>query len=186
MSERNGRNGHVDTLAAKYPLLAELRDREVAREAARVARVADFRRRFVDGPVLVLPKPASATFVSGGITPLGDAGVIYPTYRTAAEWGTLEAAAALVSPVKQTVTVPAPVDRTGTVLKGDGWTLTLAPGWTLRPGPRSGDFQLVRAGIVAIPVPDALASRYRNSSAARRWRKARPGSRRARQPSAWT
>jgi hypothetical protein len=122
----------------------ELRAQELTRETARVARVADFRRRFVDGPVLVMPKPASASFVSGGITPLGDAGVLYPSYRTTAEWGTLVANLALVSPARQTVTVPAPLDPRATELSGDGWTLTLAPGWTLQAAPRDGDFQLVR------------------------------------------
>lgn len=37
----------------------------------------------------------------------------------------------------------APFTREGAVLKGDGWTVTLAEGWTVRPGPRDGDFEVV-------------------------------------------
>ena len=27
---------------------------------------------------------------------------------------------------------------------GDGWTVTVAPGWTVRSGPRAGDYQIIR------------------------------------------
>ena len=42
------------------------------------------------------------------------------------------------------LTVPAPAVVEGKALKGDGWTLAIADGWVIRPGPRAGDFQLVR------------------------------------------
>lgn len=31
-------------------------------------------------------------------------------------------------------------------LRGDGWTLTLKPGWKIAPGKRAGDSTLVREG----------------------------------------
>jgi hypothetical protein len=34
-------------------------------------------------------------------------------------------------------------DATG--LKGDGWTLSLTPGWSVKPGPRPGDMTLTAA-----------------------------------------
>jgi len=43
-----------------------------------------------------------------------------------------------------TLTVPAPATLEGTTLSGDGWRVTLAPGWVVRRGPRAGDFQVVR------------------------------------------
>jgi len=46
---------------------------------------------------------------------------------------------------KLTLPAPASVELTeGRTIKGDGWTLTLATGWVVRPGSRSGDYQVVR------------------------------------------
>jgi len=42
--------------------------------------------------------------------------------------------------------LPAPFRSDGATLVGDGWTVTLAPGWVVEPGSRSGDFQIVRKG----------------------------------------
>jgi hypothetical protein len=45
------------------------------------------------------------------------------------------------TPDQKTLTVSgAAIDRAA--LKGDGWRLTLKPGWTLRPGARTGDLTL--------------------------------------------
>jgi len=40
--------------------------------------------------------------------------------------------------------VPGPVRIDGATLTGGGWAVTVAPGWAVRPGPRSGDYQIVR------------------------------------------
>lgn len=122
----------------------ELRAMEEAREAERQARVDHLRRRFVNGPVLVLPRGRNASFITTGVTPVPGAGTIYPRYRVTGEWGTLEAEAVLVSPDGTTLTVPAPADPDPRALAGDGWTITLADGWTVQPGPRPADFMLVR------------------------------------------
>jgi hypothetical protein len=121
----------------------ELRDREAKRELEQKARIAELRRRFVEGPVLILPRARNASFVSIGMTPIPGEGTIYPTFRTVALWGTLEASAVLMSADREKLTVPAPPSAEGKTLKGDGWTLTLADGWVIKPGPRTGDFQLV-------------------------------------------
>jgi hypothetical protein len=121
-----------------------LRAAEEAREVERQARVEDLRRRFVDGPVLVLPRGRNASFITTGVTPIPGAGTIYPRYRVTGEWGAIEAQAVLVSPDGNTLTVPAPADPDPAALAGEGWRITLADGWTVQPGPRSGDFQLVR------------------------------------------
>lgn len=122
----------------------EIRERETRREVEHKARVAELRRRFVEGPVLVLPRGRNASFMSIGMTPIPGEGTIYPSYRTVTEWGTLEASAVLVYPDRGKLTVPAPPVVEGKTLKGDGWTVTIAEGWVIRPGPRGGDFQLVR------------------------------------------
>jgi hypothetical protein len=121
----------------------ELLRLERSREDAHEARLTDLRRRFVEGPVLVLPN-APGSFVTDGVTPIPDVGTVYPRVRVTAEWGTLEADLALRSGDRRRLVVPAPASPTGPVLQGDGWTLALAPGWVLQPGQRSGDYEVVR------------------------------------------
>ncbi len=117
---------------------AALRAAEDARQAEREAHIADLRGRFVEGPVLVLPDAGSYSFQSQGITPLGEHGSVYPTVRATSEWGELEAAEVLIAPDYR-LAVPAPFEVTGDTIRGDGWTLRLAPGWVVRPGPRPRD-----------------------------------------------
>lgn len=117
---------------------------EMKMDAERQALLAELRRRFVQGPVLVIPSARSASFTTAGMTPLPGEGTIYPTYRTTGEWGTLQGAQVLVSADRSLLTVPAPASVEGTSLKGDGWTLELAAGWTVRPGERAGDFKVAK------------------------------------------
>jgi hypothetical protein len=122
----------------------EIRERETRRDVEHKARLAELRRRFVEGPILILPRGRNASFLSAGMTPISGEGMVYSTYRTKADWGTLEASAVLVDMDRGKLTVPAPTVVEGKTLKGDGWTLAIADGWVIRPGPRAGDFQLVR------------------------------------------
>lgn len=125
---------------------ATLRLAEEKRETARLERLADYTRRFVEGPVLILPSARTASFTNNGMMPIPGHGTIYPTYRTTAEWGRFEAAYVLMSADRSRLTVPAPASIAGITLSGDGWTLTVGEGWGIRPGPRAGDYILVRVG----------------------------------------
>ena len=123
---------------------AQLRAAEERRDAERKAQIAELRRRFVDGPVLVLPWGRRATFDNRGATPV-EGGTIFRGYRVTDEWGTFETTTGvLVSRERGTLTVPAPKRVAGPGLAGDGWTLKVAPGWVVRPGPRPSDYALVR------------------------------------------
>ena len=122
----------------------EIREREIRRDVEHKARIAELRRRFVEGPILILPRGRGASFGSAGITTIPGEGTVYSSYRTKADWGTLEASAVLVDMDGRKLTVPAPAVVEGKTLKGDGWTLAIADGWVIRSGPRAGDFQLVR------------------------------------------
>ena len=97
---------------------------------------------FVNGPVLVLPRPRSASFRNDGMTTLAGVGTVYPAYTTQGEWGSLEEVRALVT--KDSIVLPATGVNGTAPLKGEGWSLLLAPGWALRPGTRTGDLQVVR------------------------------------------
>jgi hypothetical protein len=122
---------------------ASLRIAEEKRDADQKAKVAELRRRFVDGPVLRLPN-AGGSFSSSGIAPIPGAGTVFPGVHVNAEWGVLDAAQALRPDDRSNITVPAPASVQGSTLEGDGWTLSIAPGWVVRAGNRPGDFQLVR------------------------------------------
>jgi hypothetical protein len=130
---------------------SDLRTAEELRDAQQKLRVAELRRRFVEGPVIVLPPGRNASFVTSGMTPIPGAGTVYSTFRTTAEWGSLDAASVLVSADRKLM-LPAPASTGGTTLKGDGWTLQLALGWVVRPGSRPGDVEVVRgSGLPYVP-----------------------------------
>ena len=136
-------SANVDAAAKSYGG-DELKAAEEKRDAEQKARIAELRKRFIDGPVLILPGVRSSSSTTIGRTAIPGAGIVYPMFRTSAEWGTLEASSVLIPEDRSKVIVPAPPSIEGPTIKGDGWTLTPAPGWIIRPGARSGDFQLVR------------------------------------------
>lgn len=131
---------------------------EKKRAAEKAERDARHRARFVDGPVLEVPLGAklSYSFDFNQIQPLAGAGNVYGVVRIVDAWGILDASAggALLatnangSPSSARVPAPAdlsPPDQAARPIAGDGWTLTLEPGWTLAPGERKGDWRVVRA-----------------------------------------
>jgi hypothetical protein len=131
--------------AARYDG-AEIRASEQQREQQRQERLAELRRRFVDGPVLVIPGGSSAASDSRGAIVIPGGGTVYfHSYRAWGDWGTLAAEkGVLLASDGRTRRVPAPVRRDDGTFSGDGWTFKAAPGWTVREGARRGDFEVVR------------------------------------------
>ena len=132
-----------DAIASQYGA-TELRAAEVRRDEERKARVAELRRRFVEGPVVILPNGTQNSFVTNGMTPIPDAGMVYPTFRTSGEWGSAEAELILMSSDRTRLTLPGPTKIDGSTATGAGWTVKMASGWSMRPGTRNGDMQLVK------------------------------------------
>jgi hypothetical protein len=126
----------VDQRARRYGDAA-IQGEETARATARTTRLAAYRARLVDGPVLELKQTRlQRSFNPNELIPLADLGTIYPTGTLSAEWGVLEVTdGALVSPDFQMVRVAAPDGgaSSGADIKGPGWTLRLATGWILVP-----------------------------------------------------
>ena len=135
----------AEAAAARYGG-PELRVSEEQREQKRQARLAELRRRFVDGPVLVIPSGGSGMTDSHGAVVIPDAGTVYfNAYRFKGPWGELEAdKGVLVASDGGVKRVPAPVPGDGAMISGDGWTLKVAPGWMVREGARKGDYEIVR------------------------------------------
>jgi hypothetical protein len=125
---------------------AQLRVAEEQREQQRQARIAELRRQFVDGPVLLMPGGGGGLSNSLDAVVIPDVGTIYfHAYRMKGEWGALEAdKGVLVSSDGRSRRLPAPVRGDDGMFSGDGWTLKPAPGWVVREGARRGDYELVR------------------------------------------
>lgn len=140
--------GDIPARLARYDIDGALRHAEVAREDARQARLAQYRARLVEGPVVILPLDrTNFQFNPQTLTPLEGYGMVYPTARVTDRWGTLaiESGGALVHDQPRRVTVSASGADTATP-RGEGWTLTLNPGWAIQPGPRDGDLQVTCVG----------------------------------------
>ncbi len=124
----------------------EIRAAEQTRSEQRMATMRELQRRFVDGPVLVVPSGGSGTFNAVGATPIPAVGTVYVLpYRQKGEWGTLDATNGVLIGEDGTRRLPGPVRIEGANIMGDGWTVTVAPGWTVVSGPRSGDYQIIRS-----------------------------------------
>lgn len=136
---------NLETSAAKRAAAYDdgaLRAHEVARDTERRKRLAAFKATLVDGPVLTLPLAHSnRQFRPTTLVPLDDLGVVYPTMRLTDAWGSLEveggSGALLFKDMRRATVSLAGAEAGG--LKGDGWTLRLNPGWSIKPGPRAGD-----------------------------------------------
>jgi hypothetical protein len=125
---------------------AELRASEEQREQQRQARIAELRRRFVDGPVFVLPGGGGGLTNSMGAVVIPGAGTVYfHSYRRSGPWGTVEAEnGVLEASDGRSRRLPAPVRGDGATISGDGWTFKAAAGWVIREGARRGDYEVVR------------------------------------------
>jgi hypothetical protein len=126
---------------------ATLRRAEEARERAQQVRVAELRRRFVDGPVLTMPAGGSGTSDTRGSVGIPGVGtVLFNEFTLSAQWGRLTAdSGVLRSADGKTLSVPVSGQLEGSTLRGDGWSVTLNPGWLVRPTARPGSFTIVRA-----------------------------------------
>jgi hypothetical protein len=115
-------------------------------EAERQIRITELRRRFVEGPVLIVPRGRNAAITTSGSTPIPGAGTVFVEYRTTGDWGSLESKGILDSADNLTLRLPMPYSTQGSTLVGNEWKVTLSPEWTVRGGTRMGDFEVVRAG----------------------------------------
>lgn len=129
---------------------SELRLAEAEREERRQKQVAEYRKRLVDGPrlLITLTDKRRVSFNSSNIVPLEGLGTVYPTARVTDQWGILDISnGALMISDRGRITqvyVSVPADLNARPLKGDGWTLELNTGWTLASGERAGDYILKR------------------------------------------
>lgn len=125
-----------------------LRASEVERESNRRKRVAVYRERFVDKPVLIISftNEVQYTYDPNNLEAFDDASTVYPNMTASDVWGILNVTGGALmtreaGAIKR-VTLSAPVDTDVRPLRGDGWTVELKAGWKLAPGARKGDYVL--------------------------------------------
>jgi hypothetical protein len=125
---------------------AAIRAQETPRAQARAEAAAAWTAKLVDGPHLrlALTGRVQVEFDPRTVFPLPPHGAVYPANRISDEWGSLVVdGGVLVAGDWAWAQVKAPASADGR--KGDGWTLTLAPGWELAPGERAGDWVVRKA-----------------------------------------
>jgi hypothetical protein len=136
----------VAVAAARYDG-ATLRTAEEARDRAQQIRVAEIRRRFVDGPVLTMPAGGSGTSDTRGSVGIPGVGtVLFNNFTLSSQWGRLNADSGVLRAADgKTLSVPVTGPLEGTTLQGDGWSAMLNTGWVVRPAAaRPGSFAIVR------------------------------------------
>ena len=117
---------------------------EAERERMRQERLAGFRSRYLEGPVMILPARSPRTsFDPNRIDLLEDIGSVYGTLWLSDAWGVADAPGGALILSDRRVHLPAPSDVEGPDLAGDGWTLELKPGWRVVAGERVGDYRVV-------------------------------------------
>ncbi len=139
-------NEDVESRARAYGMEAIV-TQEAARREETERRLADYRGRLVEGPVLELPLvQMQMTFDPLTVSPLGADGTVYPTIILRDSWGTLavEAGGALIaadfSHASVELTTSSACSSTG-----PGWTLDLAEGWAVVPGERPIDCRVAES-----------------------------------------
>jgi hypothetical protein len=116
---------------------------EAARDSARAPAMRDYRARLGAGPTITLRQSKDSLAWSYDPTELIGFDLystVYPSGNFSASWGklTVERGGVLVQNDFSRIRIGAPaaaVPAGSKEIKGDGWTLVLNPGWSLRPDP---------------------------------------------------
>ena len=140
----------TDRRARRYEYATVMRE-EAARDSARRGTMAAYRARLIDGPTLTFTQPwLGRNFNPQTLVGFDIRNTVYPTGTFNSAWGKLEVTngGALLSNDQSTLRVSAPTSPPvagARSLRGEGWTLELAPGWQLSPVPgHAGSYVVVK------------------------------------------
>lgn len=155
LQQRYGIRFRVSEAAARAALSRyegdEIVTVETRQEQRRQAQIAEARKKFLDGPALLLSltPDVNYSYDPNNVIGIDLTSTVYPTLRLVDAWGVLTVSNGAW--VERNATgqivlarVPAPTDLAARPLKGDGWSLELANGWEVIPGDHPGDLKLAK------------------------------------------
>ena len=124
---------------------------ETQQHQRRTQQIAEARKKFLDGPVLILSLSSDVrySFDPNNVLGIDASNTVYPTMRMVDAWGVLTVTDGAWLERAATghlllARVPAPSDLSARPLKGEGWSLELASGWEVVPSERSGDVKIIQ------------------------------------------
>ena len=153
LQQRYGITIHVSEAAARAALSRyegeEIVTIETQQEQRRKQQIAEARKKFLEGPVLILPLTADVkySYDPNNVIGVDASNTVYPTMRLVDAWGILTVSDGAWLERDATghlarARVPAPLDLSARPLKGEGWSLQLANGWEVVPAERPGDVKI--------------------------------------------
>jgi len=109
----------------------EIVEKEAIREKKRLAKISEYKKKFVEEPTLKLHfENMNISFDPRNITPLENFGTIYPNIRVTDNWGILTVEkGALLSSDWSHIWVTAPTKINDDIIEGEGWTLEINKDW---------------------------------------------------------
>ncbi len=135
-------------LRSKFYNGDEIQKHEDERERERQNRLESYRKKFVEGAVVIIPlRNMNVQFDPRNLQPLDDLGTIYPNIRISDNWGILTVSnGALMSSNWTKIYLSAlniaPENIDTNPIEGDGWELELKEGWKLVASERKSDYLL--------------------------------------------
>ena len=150
LQQRYGITIHASEAAARAAVSryegAEIVTIETQQDQRRKQHVTEARKKFFDGPVLILSltRDLNYSYDPNNVIGIDASNTVYPTMRLVDAWGVLTVSNGAWLERDTTgglvrARVPAPADLSARPLKGDGWSLELKDGWEVVPGERRGD-----------------------------------------------
>jgi len=125
---------------------------ETQQEKKRQQQIAEAKKKFLDGPVLILSlsPDVNYSYDPNNVVGIDANNTVYPTMRLVDNWGVLTVTNGAWLERDATghvvrARVSAPADLSARPLKGEGWSLELANGWEVVAGDRSGDVKIKRS-----------------------------------------
>jgi hypothetical protein len=150
LQQRYGIAIHASEAAARAAVSryegAEIVTIETQQDQRRKQHITEARKKFFDGPVLILSltQDLNYSYDPNNVIGIDASNTVYPTMRLVDAWGVLTVSNGAWLERDTTgglvrARVPAPADLSARPLKGDGWSLELKDGWEVVPGERRGD-----------------------------------------------
>lgn len=119
---------------------------ETKREETTKKLVAKFKQKFLEQPHFEIKlKKMNVSFDPRNIIPIEDQGTVYPQIRVTDLWGILTVEkGALMSPNWDKISLTNPVKTENNIIYGDGWTLELTDGYTVKKDETDGNYKLAK------------------------------------------